>query len=72
MYTPNDDKLKQIQVSFTYHAPKETQQDRYVMLKNETKILALDILHSVPPGREQTLAITKLEERITEANYKEN
>lgn len=68
MYTPTEDKIKQIEISFTYHSPKGTQQERYVMLRDEAKALALDILQMVPPGREQSLAITKLEEAIMWAN----
>jgi len=68
MYTPNDDKLKQIENSFTYHSPKGDQQERYVALHDKAKELALDILHMVPPGREQSTAITKLEETIMWAN----
>jgi len=68
MYTPSEDKLKQVETSFTYHAPKGTQQERYVSLRDDAKALAVDILHAVPPGREQSLAITKLEEAIMWAN----
>lgn len=57
-----------IENSFTYHPPIGTQQERYVMLRNAAKELALLILSSVPPSREQSLAITKLEETIMWAN----
>ena len=63
MITPD-----QIENSFTYHAPKGTQQERYVKLRDYAKALALDILEMVPPSREQSLAITKLEEAIMWAN----
>ncbi len=68
MYTPSDDKLKQIETSFTYHSPKGNQPERYVRLRDNAKMLAIDILNCVPPGREQSLAITKLEEAIMWAN----
>lgn len=68
MYTPSDDKLKQIETSFTYHSPKGNQPERYVRLRDNAKQLALDIVNCVPPGREQSLAITKLEESIMWAN----
>jgi hypothetical protein len=68
VYTPSDDKLKQVETSFTYHSPKGNQQERYVALRDKAKELALDILHFVPPGREQSTAITKLEETIMWAN----
>jgi hypothetical protein len=68
MYSPNEDKLKQIDNSFTYHSPKGDQQERYVALRNAAKNLAIGFLEMVPPGREQSLAITKLEEAIMWAN----
>ena len=68
MYQANEDKIKQIETSFTYHSPKESQQERYVILRDNAKKLAYEILTFVPPGREQALAITKLEETIMWAN----
>ena len=68
MYTPSDDKIKQVENSFTYHSPKSNQPERYLTLRDNAKTLAFDILHLVPPGREQSLAITKLEEAIMWAN----
>lgn len=63
-----DKMVKQVDNSFTYHAPKEDQPERYVHLRDRAKALAMDILTMVPPGREQSLAITKLEEAIMWAN----
>lgn len=68
MYKPSDDKLKQVEVSFTYHSPHGDQQERYVDLRDTAKALAIKILEMVPPGREQSTAITKLEETIMWAN----
>ncbi len=62
------DKIKQVERSFTYHSPKEDQPARYTHLRDKAKELAHDILHMVPPGREQSTAITKLEEAIMWAN----
>lgn len=61
-------RLEQIENSFTYHAPKEDQPERYVLLRDEAKALALSILKYTPPSREQSLAITHLEESIMWAN----
>ncbi len=58
----------QIENSFTYHSPKDDQPDRYVYLRNNALQLAILILGNVPVGREQSLAITKLEECIMWAN----
>ena len=53
---------------FTYHAPKGDQQQRYVELRNKGKELAELIAKHSSPSREQSLAITKLEEAIMWAN----
>lgn len=54
--------------SFTYHPPKEGQNDKYVELRDHAHRLALDINDLVPESREKSLAITKLEECIMWAN----
>jgi hypothetical protein len=53
---------------FTYHAPKADQPLRYVALREEGKHLASLILRTTPASREQSLALTKLEEAIFWAN----
>lgn len=59
---------EQIEKTFTYHSPKDDQPDRYVMLRDEAKNLAYDIIKNTPPSREQSLAIIHLEEAIFYAN----
>jgi hypothetical protein len=54
--------------SFTYHAPKGNQTDRYHRLRETAKVLAVQINEEVPNSREKSLAITKLEEAIMWAN----
>lgn len=53
---------------FKYHAPKGDQPVRYNALRTAAYDLAELIMRSVPPGREQSLALTKLEEAIMHAN----
>lgn len=53
---------------FTYHAPKEEQSEIYEFLRGEALHLAFEISDLVPAGREQSLAITHLEEVIFWAN----
>lgn len=62
------EKAKQIENMFTYHAPKDDQPERYNLLRNVAKSLAKDIVESTPPSREQSLALTHLEEAIFYAN----
>jgi hypothetical protein len=53
---------------FTYHAPKADQPQRYVQIRDEAIALAQTIVKLTPASREQSLAITKLEEAIFWAN----
>lgn len=57
-----------IENRFTYHPPIGTQLDRYLNLRNTGKELAHLITASTPPSREQSLAITNLEQAIMWAN----
>lgn len=61
-------KTEQIENSFTYHPPKDDQAQRYEMMRNSAKNLAHHILASTPESREQSLALTKLEEVVMWAN----
>jgi len=54
--------------AFTYHAPKGTQPERYVQIRDEAKGLASMMLGLCPPSRERSLALTKLEEAVMWAN----
>ena len=54
--------------TFTYHPPKEGQQDRYVRLRSSARQIAEQVVMYTPPSREQSLALTKLEEAIFWAN----
>jgi len=59
---------KQIEVAFTYHAPKEGQAAMYETLRVAAKTLAFCIAELCPEGRERSLALTKLEESVMWAN----
>ena len=54
--------------TFTYHAPKEGQTERYEVLRTSARHLAEQIVYYTPVSREQSLAITKLEEAVMHAN----
>lgn len=53
---------------FTYHPPKEGQPEQYQELRECGKTLASLINVLVPDSREQSLALTKVEEAIFWAN----
>lgn len=60
--------LERIESDFSYHAPKDDQAERYELLRSAGRALALDILANTPASREQSSALTKLEEAIMHAN----
>jgi hypothetical protein len=53
---------------FTYHPPKEGQPRKYELLRAHAKALAYTIKDNTPASREQSLALTKLEEAVFWAN----
>lgn len=57
-----------IEMAFTHHAPNDSQVERYTEIRDKAKELAYMIAQLVPDSREQSLAITKLEECVMWAN----
>lgn len=62
------DKAAQIENAFTYHPPKDDQGDRYAALREAAKMLAYLIADRTPASREQSLALTNLEQAVFWAN----
>jgi len=58
----------ELETRFTYHAPKDDQPTRYVELREEAHNLATLIVARTPESREQSLALTALEEAVFWAN----
>lgn len=54
--------------NFTYHAPTQEQQSKYVALRNKAKELAQLVIDACPDSRERALALTKVEESVMWAN----
>lgn len=67
-YTPDIKMTQQIQNNFTYHPPKEGQQERYIALREAGKNLAYLIVNNTKFSREQALALSRLEEVIFWSN----
>ena len=71
MIRVTDDELNK---RFTYHEPSGnkradlTQTERYKALRTHARILAAKIVDYAPLSREQSLALTKLEEAVMWAN----
>ena len=67
-YNLTDQDLEQLNNSYTYHAPKEDQPKRYVVIRDTAKQLAQTIMENAPPSRERSIALTQLEIAVTMAN----
>jgi len=67
-YKPSDDMLDRLKTEFTYQPPKDGQPQRYVALRDLAYTLAVHIASKTPPSREQSLALTKLDETVMWAN----
>lgn len=55
-------------IRFSYHAPKPDQLSDFGDLREAAHHFALLVASRVPPGREQSLAFTKIEEAVMFAN----
>lgn len=64
-----DDMMKErLENDFTYHSPHGDQPERYGILRSEAKVMNMQILRLTPKSREQSLALTKVEEAVFWAN----
>lgn len=68
LYGADDAMLNRLELAFTYHPAKGDQGDRYDSLRALAKSYALFICDLTPPSREQSLALTALEEAVMWAN----
>jgi hypothetical protein len=59
---------QRIESDFTYHPPKGDQTARYEHLRDTAKALAYHIVEMTPESREQSLALTNLEQAVMWAN----
>lgn len=65
---------EELEKRFTYHEPSGnqraglTQTERYEVLRSQARTLAGKIVDYAPLSREQSLALTKLEEAVMWAN----
>ena len=53
---------------FTYHTPPKERAQDFVKLREKAKELAHLIVELAPAGREQSTALTRLEEAVMHAN----
>ena len=59
---------KRIAKDFVYHPPKDDQAERYAAMRKNAGDLASQIMKMTPASREQSTALTKLDEVVFWAN----
>lgn len=59
---------EELAIRFTYHAPRLDQVTRFKRIRDEAHKLAKVIMATTPESREQSLAITALEDVVYNAN----
>lgn len=67
-YVPREDKYDEVVNLFTYHPVIGDQAERYEYLRAQARDLARAILSLTPESREQSLALTSLQQSIMWAN----
>ena len=60
--------VEELAKRFTYHPPKPGQPERYTVLRDAAHTFARLIIDATPESREQSLAITHLEDAVMWAN----
>lgn len=58
----------QIANTFTYHAPKPGQPERYEAIRAKARELATLLAESCPDSREKSVALTNLQQAVMWAN----
>lgn len=65
----NMDPIDPVELRFTYHAPPDSYTvEAHERVRKTVRRCAEDLLEDVPPGRERSLVLTKLEEAMMWAN----
>lgn len=60
--------IDRINNDYTYHPPKGDQQERYIAIRDAAKELAALIVENSPFSREQSVALTHLDEVVMNTN----
>lgn len=62
------DMMKRMNNDYVYHAPKDDQAERYILIREKAKELAILIVGCTPRSREQSVALTDLDHAVMMAN----
>lgn len=67
-YEPTQEMLDRIENEGAYHAPRGNQVERYETIRSAVKELKFLIVRNTPPSREQSSALTALDDATFWAN----
>jgi len=67
-YQISEDMRARLDNDYTYHAPNDSQIERYQSIRDSAKAFAELIVCSCPPSRELSLALASLEASVMQAN----
>jgi len=67
-YDVRDETKKDLEKRFTYHPPINDQAERYVLLRDKAKELAYLTVELSPYSREQSVALTHLDQFVMNVN----
>lgn len=67
-YPVSEQDVQDLQKRFVHHPPKDGQTSRYAEIRDVLRLNAEYIMERTPKSREQSLALTKLEEAMFWAN----
>lgn len=68
MYEIDQKTQEDLNNRFRYHAPKSNQPERYVAIRDKAKELAELVVSLTPKSREQSVALTQIEDAAMWAN----
>lgn len=68
MYDIQEQMESRLKNDFTYHAPKDGQAERYEMIREAGRVFATLICSMTPTSREQSLALTQVDQAVMWAN----
>lgn len=67
-YEITGEEAERLRRRFSYHAPKEDQQIRYLTIRDKGLEFAFVVAREVPPGRQREEAINRIEQAVMWAN----
>ena len=67
-YPITDEEWEKLTKSFTYHRPRDSQPERYILVRTFGREFAVTVMENCPRSEELTSALIKIEEAVMWAN----